>query len=90
MAIYKCSICGYVFDEEKEGRGFETLKECPICRQGADKFIKVSPDEAEETGGAGEKTGTVGEAGAGCEGADGMCADGQGLNSGRALDGGQG
>ncbi len=45
MAIYKCSVCGYVFDEEREGRGFETLNECPICRQGADKFYPVGSDE---------------------------------------------
>ena len=31
MAIYRCSVCGYLFDEEKEGKSFAELKECPVC-----------------------------------------------------------
>lgn len=30
MAKYKCSVCGYVFDEEKEGKRFEELEQCPV------------------------------------------------------------
>ncbi len=30
MAKYKCTICGYIYDEEKEGAPFETLEKCPI------------------------------------------------------------
>ncbi len=41
MAIYKCSVCGYEFDEEKEGKSFSKLKECPICKQPVDKFKKI-------------------------------------------------
>lgn len=41
MAIYKCSICGYIFDEEKEGRGLETLDSCPVCRQPVSRFEKL-------------------------------------------------
>ena len=33
MAKYKCSVCGFVYDEEKEGRPFSQLQECPVCRQ---------------------------------------------------------
>lgn len=33
MAIYKCNVCGYVFDEEKERKKIEELEVCPICRQ---------------------------------------------------------
>lgn len=42
MAIYKCSVCGYEFDEEKEGKKFSELKECPVCKQPVDKFRKMS------------------------------------------------
>lgn len=39
MAKYKCSVCGYVFDEEKEGKKFDQLKECPICHQPPEAFV---------------------------------------------------
>jgi rubredoxin len=38
MNKYKCSLCGYTFDESKEGKTFDSLPAdwiCPIC--GADK-----------------------------------------------------
>lgn len=38
MAVYKCNVCGYVYDEEKEGKPFEQLKECPVCHQPASAF----------------------------------------------------
>ena len=31
---YICQVCGYVYDEEKEGKGFDALPEswkCPLC-----------------------------------------------------------
>lgn len=40
MAKYKCSICGYVFDEEKQGQCFESLEVCPVCKQSKDVFEK--------------------------------------------------
>ncbi len=58
MAIYKCSVCGAVYDEEKEGRPISELKACPVCGQPASKFERVGePGEkpadvsAEYTGG---------------------------------------
>ena len=39
--VYKCSICGYIYDEEKEGRPFSDLTECPLCKQPVDKFEVV-------------------------------------------------
>jgi len=30
--IYKCSICGYIFDEEKEGKSFAEIDKCPACQ----------------------------------------------------------
>ena len=38
MAKYRCSVCGFIFDEEKEGRPFSDVKECPVCHQPADRF----------------------------------------------------
>lgn len=38
--VYKCSVCGYVFDEEAEGRAFSELTECPMCKQPVEKFEK--------------------------------------------------
>lgn len=36
--IYKCSICGYVHDEEKTGIKLKDLKHCPVCKQPIEKF----------------------------------------------------
>ena len=35
----RCSVCGYVFDEEKEGKRFQDLKECPVCKQPPERFM---------------------------------------------------
>lgn len=44
--VYKCSICGYEYDEEKEGKPFSELEKCPICQQPPEKFQAVkTPDE---------------------------------------------
>ena len=39
--VYKCKICGYEYDEEKEGKPFSELTECPLCKQPVDKFEPV-------------------------------------------------
>ncbi len=41
MAIYKCSVCGYIFDEKNEGKKLSRLKDCPVCHQSIDKFQLV-------------------------------------------------
>jgi len=41
MAKYRCDICGYVFDEEKEGRLFSSLKACPACFQDVNFLLKL-------------------------------------------------
>ena len=51
MAVYKCSVCGYVFDEDKEQRRFEELTECPVCKQSPDKFVKIRDDSSEAPAG---------------------------------------
>ncbi len=38
MAKYKCSVCGYIYDEEKEKIPFSALKECPVCKQNVSAF----------------------------------------------------
>lgn len=52
MAQYVCTVCGYVYDEEKEGVGFDSLPDswkCPLC--GADKrqFEKKSEEKKSVT-----------------------------------------
>lgn len=44
MNKYKCTVCGYIYDEEQEGTKFEDLPEdwvCPLCGVGKDMFEKV-------------------------------------------------
>ena len=52
MAKYKCSVCGYIFDEEQEGRKFEELDKCPVCKQPVEKFFEVEelfgPEDEED------------------------------------------
>lgn len=49
MAIYKCVVCGYVYDEEKEGKPVSELSGCPICRQPVSNLQPVlGGGEAEE------------------------------------------
>ncbi len=44
MAIYKCSVCGAIYDEEKEGRTISELSECPICHQPVSRFELIPED----------------------------------------------
>lgn len=44
--VYKCSICGYVYDEEKEGKPFSELTECPVCKQPPEQFQVVESQKA--------------------------------------------
>ncbi|MBR5503082.1 MAG: FMN-binding glutamate synthase family protein [Methanobrevibacter sp.] len=48
MAVYKCSVCGYEYDEEKEGKPFSELERCPVCKQPPSVFEKISDDSMEE------------------------------------------
>lgn len=50
MARYKCSVCGFVYDDEKEGRKLTELEACPACRQPKDAFRELE-EEAEEKAG---------------------------------------
>lgn len=49
MAKYQCSICGYIYDEEKMGVPFSSLEDgwtCPVCTAPRDVYEPV--DGAEE------------------------------------------
>ncbi len=47
MSKYVCSVCGYVYDEEKEGKPFSELDKCPVCGQSVDKFQLMQDTETE-------------------------------------------
>ena len=43
MAIYRCKICNYVYDEQEKGINFKELGKdyrCPKCRAGKFRFEK--------------------------------------------------
>ncbi|MDR1327534.1 MAG: rubredoxin [Heliobacteriaceae bacterium] len=40
---YKCTVCEYIYNEEKEGTQFSELSEewvCPICGAAKDMFVE--------------------------------------------------
>ena len=45
MAIYKCRICGAVYDEEKEGKPIAMLTGCPVCKQPVSNLVPVPTEE---------------------------------------------
>lgn len=50
MAVYKCSVCGYIYDEEKEGKPFRELEVCPVCKQSVEKFVLVESSGGVQNG----------------------------------------
>lgn len=48
MKRYRCSVCGYIYDEEQERRSFSDLKECPVCHQPTEKFTVYEEEKNEE------------------------------------------
>lgn len=42
MAVWKCKVCGYIFDEEKEGKTLLEAGACPVCKQPVRMFEKIS------------------------------------------------
>lgn len=48
MAKYECTVCGFIYDEEKEGKKWETLPEdwvCPVCASPKTVFKKLQGAE---------------------------------------------
>ena len=48
MAKYRCTICGYIYDEEREEAPFSGLRECPVCHQPADRFTLYADERGQE------------------------------------------
>lgn len=62
MAKYKCLACGYIYDEEKEGRKWEDLPSdwvCPLCKSPKSYFVKI--EETEEKANQEQKEETMEE-----------------------------
>lgn len=53
MAIYKCTVCGAIFDEEKEGKKLSEIDACPVCKQPIDKFELVEEESGQAEAGSG-------------------------------------
>lgn len=49
MAVYKCIICGYEFDETKEGKSFDEIEKCPLCKMPKNNLVLESGSAEEET-----------------------------------------
>ena len=52
MAVYKCSVCGEIYDDDEEPVKFEDLPDdwvCPICRSPKSAFVLVSGDGVQPT-----------------------------------------
>lgn len=45
MGKYRCKLCGYIFDEEKEGKRIEEIEGCPVCKQPVSSFEKLEEEE---------------------------------------------
>ena len=45
---YRCGVCGYIYDEEKEGVRFADLPDdwqCPVCGEGKEGFEPVEEED---------------------------------------------
>ena len=45
MAKFKCGVCGFIYDEEKEDVPFSEIAACPVCRQPVRVFEKEGEEE---------------------------------------------
>ncbi len=62
MARYECSVCGYIYDEDEEGAGWDTLPDdwaCPQC--GSDKSLFNPLEEKPAEADRGEPAGAEAE-----------------------------
>lgn len=55
MAKYKCGVCGFVYDEEEQGKPFSEIKECPVCRHAASVFVKEDAEAQKKSGSSDNK-----------------------------------
>ena len=50
MAKYRCTVCNYVYDEEKEGKKFSELPDdwrCPVCNAPKTVFVLLAETKEE-------------------------------------------
>lgn len=59
MAVYRCRICGAIFDEAREGKKITDISCCPVCMMPLENLEKIVDDQAE---GLSEGVGTGGAA----------------------------
>ena len=48
MAVYRCKICGAIYDEEKEGKPLSELTGCPVCKVPVSNFELVQGSTEEK------------------------------------------
>lgn len=44
VMMWRCTVCGYVYDDAKEGKKFEDLPDdwaCPVCNAPKDAFVRM-------------------------------------------------
>ena len=41
---YKCLLCGYIYDEEKEGKPFDQISACPVCGAPSSMFQLIEEE----------------------------------------------
>jgi len=52
MAVYKCTICGEIYDDDEEPVKFEDLPDdwvCPLCRSPKSAFVRIDGDAPVKT-----------------------------------------
>lgn len=62
MATWKCSVCGYVYDEAREGTGFAELPDdwvYPVCGAPKSAFNAIEDETKPKKPAGGEFGGTV-------------------------------
>lgn len=45
---YKCLLCGYIYDEEKEGKPFDQISACPVCGAPSSMFQLIEEEGNEQ------------------------------------------
>ena len=48
MARFKCSVCGFIYDEEEAGKKITEIDVCPFCKQPSYKFEEILEEEEEQ------------------------------------------
>ena len=49
MAIYKCIVCGAIYDEGKEGKPVTELEGCPVCKLPISNLVRTDADKEDST-----------------------------------------